>query len=234
MPSWPTLVSTSHPSQALDKVLGVPKSMTVEEIDQVVGMFKQGARVAVEAGFKGVQIHGAHGFLVSQFLSPHTNRRTDDYGGTPYKRMALMRRLVTELRELVPKPLCLAVKLNSADYMGAGRGLQMEEGLDQIKWLVECGMVDFVEISGGNAENVSSGLHRKMRSNGVHDDDCLPRCKNPSATRRSTRRRSAPRPASARASSTTSRRRSGRSIHRFPFNSAAVNRYNANAPCRSV
>ncbi|TKA28089.1 hypothetical protein B0A54_16061 [Friedmanniomyces endolithicus] len=72
---------------ALDKVLGTPKAMTIEDVDEVVGMFVRGAVVARDAGFAGAQLHGAHGFLLSQFLSLHTNRRTDDYGGTPEKRM---------------------------------------------------------------------------------------------------------------------------------------------------
>ncbi|KAK5118581.1 hypothetical protein LTR85_008046 [Meristemomyces frigidus] len=147
---------------ALDKVLGTPKAMTIEEIDNVVELFKHGARVAHTAGFQGIQLHGAHGFLLSQFLSPHTNRRTDDYGGTPEKRMALLKRLVTEIRAEHPAPFCLAVKLNSADYMDAGQGLQQEEGLEQVRWLVTCGMVDFVEVSGGNAENKTSGLHQSF------------------------------------------------------------------------
>lgn len=100
----------------------------------------------------------AHGFLLSEFLSPHTNRRDDDYGGTPYKRMELLRRLVDETRDLLPPPLCLSVKLNSADYMEKG-GLTQEEGLEQVRWLLECGKVDFIEISGGNAEQKTSGLH---------------------------------------------------------------------------
>lgn len=104
----------------------------------------------------------AHGFLLSEFLSPHTNRRTDSYGGSPHNRMKLMRRLVTEVREILPPPYCLAVKLNSADYMEAGVGLTQEEGLEQVRWLVTCGMVDFVEISGGNAEQKSSGLHNSF------------------------------------------------------------------------
>lgn len=144
--------------QALDKVLGTPKEMTIPEIDHVVALFVHAARVSVAAGFDGIQIHGAHGFLISQFLSPHTNRRTDDYGGSPYKRMALLRRLVTEIRAVCPAPLCLSVKLNSADYMADG-GLQQDEGLEQVKWLIDCGMVDFIEISGGNAENATSKLH---------------------------------------------------------------------------
>lgn len=142
----------------LDKVLGTPKAMTSGEIDAIVALFVHAARVAVAAGFDGVQIHAAHGFLVSQFLSPHTNRRADAYGGSPRGRMKLLRRLVREMRTVVPRPLCLAVKLNSADYMAEG-GLLQDEALGQVRWLVECGMVDFVEISGGNAENATSKLH---------------------------------------------------------------------------
>ncbi|KAK4561815.1 hypothetical protein LTR86_004494 [Recurvomyces mirabilis] len=143
---------------ALEKALGTPKAMTVAEIDEVVAMFIRGAEVARDAGFAGCQLHGAHGFLLSQFLSPRTNLRTDDYGGTPAKRMKLLQRLVKEIRALCPPPYCLSVKLNSADYMAAGQGLQIEEGLEQVRWLRECGMVDFVEISGGNAEQKSDGL----------------------------------------------------------------------------
>lgn len=145
---------------ALDKLLGTPKAITVEEIDQLVGMFVHATRVSIEAGFDGIQLHGAHGFLLSQFLSPYTNRRTDDYGGTPWKRMKLLRRLVEECHAICPPSFCLSVKLNSADYMDQGAGgLEQDEGLEQVKWLVECGMVDFVEISGGNAEQTTSKLH---------------------------------------------------------------------------
>ena len=118
-----------------------------------------GARLAKEAGFAGCQLHGAHGFLLSQFLSPRTNRRTDDYGGTREKRLALLKRLIKEIRDVCPRPFCLSVKLNSADYMATGMGLSTDEGLEQVRWLVECGEVDFVEISGGNAENKTSKLH---------------------------------------------------------------------------
>ncbi|TKA50510.1 hypothetical protein B0A55_11920, partial [Friedmanniomyces simplex] len=147
---------------ALEKVLGTPKAMTVEDIDEVVGMFVRGAVVAREAGFAGCQLHGAHGFLLSQFLSPHTNRRVDEYGGSPEKRMKLLQRLIHEIRALCPPPYCLSVKLNSADYMDKGQGLEIEEGLEQVGWLRECGLVDFVEISGGNAEQKHSGLHNSF------------------------------------------------------------------------
>lgn len=146
---------------ALDKVLGTPKAMTPQEIDEAVANWIRGARVAKEAGFAGVQLHGAHGFLLSQFLSPHTNRRTDDYGGTPEKRLKFLKRLVTEIREVCPPPFCLSVKLNSGDYM-KDSGLTQDEALEQVRWLVECGMVDFVEISGGNAEQSTSKLHNSF------------------------------------------------------------------------
>nr|POE72124.1 nadh-dependent flavin oxidoreductase nada [Quercus suber] len=146
----------------VEKTLGTPKAMSVEEIDEVVDMFKNGALVAKKAGFAGIQIHGAHGFLISQFLSPRTNKRSDEYGGSPEKRMKLLRRLVHEIRAMCPAPFCVSVKLNSADYMDAGEGLEMDEGLAQVRWLRTCGEVDFVEISGGNAEQKSSGLHNSF------------------------------------------------------------------------
>lgn len=148
--------------QALDAVLGTPREATLEDIDFAVASWVRGAVLAREAGFAGCQLHGAHGFLLSQFLSPHTNRRTDEYGGSPEKRLTLLKRLVKEIREVCPRPYCLSVKLNSADYMDAGTGLSTNEGLKQVKWLVECGDVDFVEISGGNAENKTSKLHSKL------------------------------------------------------------------------
>ena len=146
---------------ALKKLLGIPKTMTIAEIDEAVANFVRGAKVSREAGFAGCQIHGAHGFLISQFLSPRTNQRTDEYGGTPEKRMAFLQRLVREMRAECPSPFCLSVKLNSADYMAEG-GLTQDEGLEQVRWLVDCGMVDFVEISGGNAENTTSKLHNSF------------------------------------------------------------------------
>ena len=150
---------------AKGKLLGVPKAMSVEEIDDVVSMFVYAAKVSKVAGFDGVQLHGAHGFLLSQFLSPHTNRREDKYGGDPERRMALLKRLIREIREVCLRPFCLGVKLNSADYMQTG-GLQ-EEGLQQVKFLVECGAVDFAEISGGNAENKTSKLHNSFGTKSI-------------------------------------------------------------------
>jgi len=149
-------------SQALDKVLGTPREMTVEDIDAVVADWVRGAQVAKTSGFKGVQLHGAHGFLLSEFLSPHTNRRTDDYGGSPEKRLTFLKRLVREIRAIGPPPFCLSFKLNSGDYMAEG-GLMQDEALEQVRWLAECGQVDFVEISGGNAEQTTVKIAQLVR-----------------------------------------------------------------------
>ena len=146
---------------AIQAVLGTPKAMSLQEIDEAVADWKRGADVAAVAGFRGIQLHGAHGFLLSQFCSPHTNRRTDEYGGSPEGRMKLLKRLVTEIRVDHPAPFCLSVKLNSGDYMEKG-GLSQDEALEQVRWLASCGMVDFVEISGGNAEQRTSGLHNSF------------------------------------------------------------------------
>ncbi|KAK3109771.1 hypothetical protein LTR53_016614 [Teratosphaeriaceae sp. CCFEE 6253] len=76
--------------------------------------------------------------------------------------MKLLQRLIHEIRAVCPAPYCLSVKLNSADYMDKGHGLEIEEGLEQVRWLRQCGLVDFVEISGGNAEQKNSGLHNSF------------------------------------------------------------------------
>lgn len=121
MPSLcPSVVPVILGDSWLDKkvcrlLLGVPVECTLEQIDEVVSSFVLGARVALRAGWAGVQLHAAHGFLLSQFLSPHTNRREDDYGGSPTKRLFLLQRIVREIRAVCPAPFCLAVKLNSGD-----------------------------------------------------------------------------------------------------------------------
>ncbi|KAI9694717.1 MAG: hypothetical protein M1822_000333 [Bathelium mastoideum] len=157
----PLCPSSVPVKSAPGRVLETPKAMTLEDIDVAVANWVRGAVVARDAGFAGIQLHGAHGFLLSQFLSPHTNRRTDEYGGTPQKRLKFLQRLVTEIRAVCPPSFCLSVKLNSGDYMAEG-GLSQDEALDQVRWLLECGMVDFVEISGGNAEQSTSKLHNSF------------------------------------------------------------------------
>ncbi|KAK4049098.1 mitogen activated protein kinase [Microbotryomycetes sp. JL221] len=140
--------------QLLGKIMfGTPKSLTVEEIQDVVHRFVQGAKVAKQTGFDGVQLHCAHGYLLAQFLSPTINLRTDEYGGAPKKRMRIVLDIVSAIRKELPvsSGFCLGIKLNSSDYVKGG--LTEEDALDNIKWLCEHGGLDFIEVSGGTYEN---------------------------------------------------------------------------------
>lgn len=97
------------------KIFGTPREATLQDIDEAVAAFVVGALVSQKAGFKAILLHGAHGFLISQFLSPYTNRRTDDYGGSPEKRLKLLQRIAMEVREAVGPNYPMGVKLNSGD-----------------------------------------------------------------------------------------------------------------------
>lgn len=128
-----------------------PKAMTLEQIQDVKRRFVTTALNCKKAGFTGVQIHAAHGYLLSQFLSPKTNVREDNYGGSIESRSRLLVEILTEIRVEVGSEFPISVKLNSADFQ---RGGYDEEDaffvigkLDKIK-------IDLLEISGGTYENI--------------------------------------------------------------------------------
>lgn len=123
--------------------------MTQKDIDEVVQEFKGTAKLAYESGFKGVELHAAHGYLLSQFLSPRTNLRTDDYGGTAAKRAKIVTDIIRSIRKEVPSSFCVGLKLNSADVTGSE---SLDESLEQIG-LIAQEQIDFLEISGGSYEN---------------------------------------------------------------------------------
>lgn len=126
-----------------------PRELTAREIEGLVQRYANTARIARKAGFTGVQIHGAHGYLVSQFLSPHHNRREDDWGGTPAKRRHFVLAVLAAMRAAVGPAFPIGIKLNSADFQRGG--FTEEESLETITALVEAG-IDLVEISGGTYE----------------------------------------------------------------------------------
>ena len=126
-----------------------PREMTDAEIREVIGRFAKAARLVKQAGFSGVQIHGAHGYLVSQFLSPHHNRRTDEWGGTPENRRRFVLAVLQAMREQVGPEFPIGIKLNSADFQRGG--FTEEESLDTIKALSDAG-IDLIEVSGGTYE----------------------------------------------------------------------------------
>jgi 2,4-dienoyl-CoA reductase-like NADH-dependent reductase (Old Yellow Enzyme family) len=122
-----------------------PRELTHAEIDEIITRFATTAAIVTKAGFDGVQIHGAHGYLVSQFLSPLANQRTDAWGGTPEKRMRFVLELVAAVRAQVGDK-ALTIKLNSADFQRGG--FSEEESLDVVAALVDAG-IDLLEVSGG-------------------------------------------------------------------------------------
>jgi 2,4-dienoyl-CoA reductase-like NADH-dependent reductase (Old Yellow Enzyme family) len=131
-------------------VLRCPREMTRSDIDEVVDKFVYAAEIMVQAGFAGIEIHGSHGYLVSSFLSPKTNRRTDEYGATPKQRMTFLFRIIDGIRAVVPRQFVVGIKLNSSDFSSGG--LTEDDARDQIRWIDEHGGIDFIEVSGGTYE----------------------------------------------------------------------------------
>ncbi|GAA5890377.1 hypothetical protein JCM8208_002796 [Rhodotorula glutinis] len=137
-----------------------PRPLTVEEIDALVKAWGYGAEVLYKAGAHGAQLHGAHGYLLSQFLSGRVNRRTDDYGGSLENRYRIVGRVLEEIRRRVPdQKFMLSMKLNSADFSEGG--MTPEESRQVCAWLDQAGM-DLIELSGGTYE--SGAFNHKKES----------------------------------------------------------------------
>ena len=146
---------------ALKGAFGVPRALTEAEIEDLIQRFGCAAGVAAQAGFDGVQIHGAHGYLVSQFLSPHHNRRDDQWGGSLDNRMRFARRIYAAIRDAVGPALAVGIKINSADFQKGG--FTEEESAAVIAALASDG-IDLVEVSGGTYEAPAmTGVRRKAQ-----------------------------------------------------------------------
>jgi 2,4-dienoyl-CoA reductase-like NADH-dependent reductase (Old Yellow Enzyme family) len=128
---------------------GEPVELTVAEIEDIVDGFAIAAAACQQAGFTGVEIHAAHGYLLSEFLSPRANLRSDQYGGELRNRARALLDVVAAMRSAVGPEFPLAVKLNSADFQKGG--FVFEDSLQVAQWLEQAG-VDLIEISGGSYE----------------------------------------------------------------------------------
>lgn len=128
---------------------GMPVALDETEILSLIGRFGQAAKVCQETGFTGVQIHAAHGYLISQFLSPRSNQRDDRWGGSLENRARFLLFTVNTVRQLVGPDFPIGVKLNSADFQRGG--FAFEDSLQVARWLQDGG-VDLIEISGGTYE----------------------------------------------------------------------------------
>ncbi|MFG2821636.1 NADH:flavin oxidoreductase/NADH oxidase family protein [Kitasatospora sp. NPDC048365] len=129
---------------------GRPTAMTPEQIEATVKRFAVTAARAEQAGFDGVEIHAAHGYLLSQFLSPLVNKRTDAWGGSLQNRARMLLDTVRAVRTAVSPSFTVAVKLNSADFQRGG--FDADDARQVIEWLAPLG-VDVVELSGGSYES---------------------------------------------------------------------------------
>jgi len=153
----PIVVNTRPLSPSAEKLqilglFGKPRAMTAGDIEDAITRYARTAQIAKKAGFDGVQIHAAHGYLVSQFLSPITNRRNDDWGGSLENRARFLRRIYAATRAAVGPDFPVAVKLNSADFQKGG--FSLEDCAQVAKWLEQDG-IDLIELSGGTYEQMS-------------------------------------------------------------------------------
>lgn len=160
----PALAPSAVPLQmgALSKQFAPPKAMTEDDIPSVIARFIRSAELAERAGFTGVQIHAAHGYLLSQFLSPLSNRRDDRWGGSLHNRARLLLEIVQGVRAAVSPAFAVAVKLNSADFQRGG--FSPDDARAVVEMLAPLG-VDLVELSGGSYEAPAmTGAARDQRS----------------------------------------------------------------------
>jgi 2,4-dienoyl-CoA reductase-like NADH-dependent reductase (Old Yellow Enzyme family) len=152
----PKLIGTKPvgPSPVRDRMNFVkPRQMTEKEIVETIEDFGEGARRVKEAGFDGVQIHAAHGYLINQFLSAHTNRRKDEWGGSRENRMRFLVEIFQAMRSRVGPDYPILIKINAEDF--AKTGVHPDECVEHCKKLDELGIAA-IEVSGGIYE---TGLH---------------------------------------------------------------------------
>ncbi len=142
------------PSAVVNQVIGEePHPLTIEEVNELVHKFIQAAVRCQTAGFDGVQLHGAHGYLIGQFISPHSNRRTDEYGGSLDNRLRFVTNIIQGIKEACGDEYPVVVRF-SADEFTEG-GVKLEEGIQIAKKL---------EQAGSNALDVSCGTYESMQS----------------------------------------------------------------------
>ena len=138
----------------------IPLALKEDEILTIIESFAETSLILKEAGFTGVQIHGAHGYLVSQFLSPDSNIREDKWGGTLENRARFVVEVYRRIREKVGAKYPISIKLNSTDFQKGG--FSEEESMEVVKILSKEG-IDLIEISGGTYE-VPAMMGKKMKS----------------------------------------------------------------------
>ena len=153
---------TIAPSALVEDFLEQPaREMSTDEIEMLIDAYGQAARRAKEAGFDAVQIHSAHGYLINQFISPYTNRRSDKWGGDLQGRTRFLREVTCSVREQVGNEYPVFIKFGMQD--GLEGGLSAEVGAEVVALMADMGL-DAVEISGGvQANSVRKGIRNASR-----------------------------------------------------------------------
>ena len=148
------LIGGKQPVSASDvtcKVIGEqPRALTTEEVEAMVRKFVTGAVIAQKSGIDGVEIHAAHGYLVSQFLSPHTNKRTDKYGGSFEGRMRFITEIIMGIKAYCGPKFPISVRMNGSDYLSDG--ITEEDGIAQAKYLEALG-ISCINVSCGTYDS---------------------------------------------------------------------------------
>ncbi|QBY03558.1 NADH:flavin oxidoreductase/NADH oxidase family protein [Thalassotalea sp. HSM 43] len=159
----PVAPSAISLGRGLEKAFNQPRALSEQEILDIINKFALSAKLAKQAGFTGVQIHGAHGYLVSQFLSSRHNQRDDKWGGSLENRMRFVLEVYKAIRAQVGVEFPIGIKLNSADFMKGG--FSEEESMQVVQALADAG-IDLIEISGGTYESPSMmGADKKTEAN---------------------------------------------------------------------
>jgi 2,4-dienoyl-CoA reductase-like NADH-dependent reductase (Old Yellow Enzyme family) len=144
-----------------------PREMTEEDIERVIDSFAKAAKRVKDSGFDAVQIHGAHGYLVNQFLNPHTNRRKDRWGGSIENRFRFLQEIYSRSRRLVGSDYPILIKMSAYDKMK--NGIKLEDGVTMAKMISEMGF-DGIEVSCGIAEDGMSSLRGELPVDLILDD----------------------------------------------------------------
>ncbi len=131
---------------AFDNSYPIPEEMTKDDIKTVIDSFKEGARKADEAGFDVIEIHGAHGYLINEFLSPLTNKREDEYGGSLENRVRFLKEIVREIKRVWPKNKPIILRVSAEEYMEGGN--HPEDLIDIINMVKDEG-IDIIDVSSG-------------------------------------------------------------------------------------
>jgi 2,4-dienoyl-CoA reductase-like NADH-dependent reductase (Old Yellow Enzyme family) len=135
-----------------------PRPATQDDINRIIECFAHAAEFLYNAGFDGIQLHGAHGYLLAQFLSSTTNKRTDEYGGSLQNRMRLILEIAEAVHERVPSSFVLGIKINSVEFQEGG----FTPGeAQQLCGALEDSRFDYVELSGGTYEELAFAHKRE-------------------------------------------------------------------------